>query len=151
MLAPREVAAQWSTVNFIDEFGDSSGRGARSASVKSLRPMRSPYADTTGRIMVNCTRAWIRFSEAPNLTGGSTRDGYTVHSVTVRVDGKDAGRWDVFQTWGSEDLYFLDDRKVIAALSAGGTFAVSFPWFRGPAAFSWSLSGSSDLIRASCD
>ena len=157
MLAPPEIAAQWLPINFVDAFGDSTGTGAQSAPVRSVLPMRSPYEDTTARIMVNCDRAWLRFSRSPNLTGGSIQSGYTRYYVTVRVDGEDAGLWDVLQLWGGEDLNFVDAGEIeargeaIAALSAGATFAVSLPWYRGSAAFSWSLEGASDLIRASCD
>ena len=56
MLAPcGEIAAQWRPINFVDEFGDSAGRGASSAPVRSIQPMRSPYEGTTARIVVNCT------------------------------------------------------------------------------------------------
>ena len=51
MLAPcGEIAAQWRPINFVDEFGDSGGRGASSAPVRSIQPMRSPYEGTTARI-----------------------------------------------------------------------------------------------------
>lgn len=139
-------------INFVNEFGERTDRGAVSATVESSRPMSFPYADATARILVDCDSAWMRFSESPNLTGGDIGDGYSIHSVTVRVDGNNAGRWRVRQPWGDKDLYFLDDSRTIAALSSGSTFDVALPWYgKRPAVFSWSLNRSSEMIRNSCD
>lgn len=147
-----EPPEQWSMINFVNEFGERTDRGAVSAAVGSIRPMSFPYADTTGQVFVDCDRAWMRFSDAPNLTGGDTRDGYSVHSVTVRVDGRNAGSWKVAQSWGDSDLGFRDDAQAIAALSSGSKFDVALPWYgERSAVFSWSLNGSSESIRKSCD
>ena len=149
---PPEPIEQWSMINFVNEFGERTDRGAVSATVGSIRPMSFPYADATGRIFVDCDSAWMRFSDSPNLTGGDTQSGYSIHSVTVRVDGNNAGRWRVRQPWGDKDLYFLDDSRVIAALSSGSKLDVALPWYgERSAVFSWSLNRSSEMIRESCD
>ena len=148
---PPEPASDWQMINFVNEFGERTGQGAVSLQVGPVRPMSFPYGDTTARIFVNCDRAWVRFSEAPNLTGGTTRDGYDVHTITVRVDGNDA-RWRIEQSWGDNDLRFLDSGRAVAALTGGETFALAIPWYgEGSVAFSWSLVGSSDAIKRSCD
>lgn len=148
----RNSIAVWSTINFVDEFGDGRDRGAVSATVGSVRSMSFPYSDTTATIMVNCDRAWMRFSESPNLTGGSIKDGYTDYSVAVRVDERNVGRRTVRQQWGGKDLRFVDGREAVAALSAGSEFAVSLPWYgQNSSVFSWSLSGSSEMISRSCN
>ena len=152
MLVPSQTAAQWRTINFVDEFGDVTGRGAVSAAVTSIRPMSFPYNDTTGTIMVNCDDVWIRFSDSPNLVGGATRTGYDIHGFSVRLDGDDIGRWTARQAWGGNDLTLLNDAEAIAALSSGSTFAIALPWYgESSVAFSWSLNGSSGMIQESCD
>ena len=152
LAVPSESAAQWRMINFVDEFGDTVDSGAVSATVRSVRPMTFPYGDLTARIFVDCNRAWIRFSESPNLTGGSIQDGYTNFKVAVRVDGENIGRSTVRQQWGDKDLRFVDGSEAIAWLSSGSTFAIAVPWYgQSSAAFSWSLSGSSKMIRDSCD
>ena len=152
LLVPAEAAAQWRMINFVDEFGDVTDRGAASATVSPVRPMSFPYGDTDATIFVDCDRAWIRFSDSPNLTGGSIEDGYTRYSVAIRVDGNDAGRWSVNQSWGDNDLLFTNNPQAISALSSGSTFAISVSWYgEGAVAFSWSLSGSAGMIQNSCD
>ena len=119
----------WSMINFVDSFGERTGRGAISPEVNSIRPMSFPYGDTKARIFVDCDRAWIRFSEAPNINSnvGNIHDGYTTYFVSVRVDGNDAGMWSVNQTWGDNDLRFTNNSKAISALASGAKFAVSIP------------------------
>ncbi len=148
---PSTSPSDWQMINFVDEFGDRTGQGAMSRDVGPLRPMSFPYGSTTARIFVNCDRAWVRFNESPNLNGGDIRDGYTRYTVAVRVDGNDA-RWAVNQSWGDDDLRFVDSSRAIAALSGGSTFDLAVSWFgEGAVAFSWSLAGSSDAIQRSCD
>lgn len=141
----------WGGISFVDEFGDVSGRGAASAWVGPVRPMSFPYGDVKARIVVDCYDAWVRFSKAPNLTGGNIRNGYTRYSLAVRVDGKAAGRRGATQAWGSEDIRFTPDWDAISALSSGDSFAVAVPWYgQGSVAFVWSLHGSSAAIRDGC-
>ena len=93
----------------------------------------------------------IRFSELPNLAGGSVRCGHKRHPLAVCVDKKPAGREVVTQACGSTDLIFAEDSGVISALSSRDSLAVAVPWYgQGSVAFVWSLHGSSVAIRASC-
>ncbi|MXW66226.1 MAG: hypothetical protein F4Z72_04320 [Gemmatimonadales bacterium] len=140
------------TINFVDEFGDVTGRGAISAEVEALRPLEFPYHDVMAQIMVDCDRAWIRFSDQPNLTGGDIRDGYEVFSLAVRVDGNDVGRWRVTQDWGSDDVHFSNDAAAISSFASASTVAIALPWYGGrSAAFEWEMDDSSDRIRESCE
>ena len=150
-LVPAEAGAQWSMIGFVDEFGEDTGSGARSATVKPIRSMSFPYHDVEATIFVNCNRAWIRFTEAPNLTDGDISDGYTSYNISVRLDKKDTVRWRVRQSWGDKDLRFNDSTKTISALSSGSSLAVSLPWYgQGNVAFRWSLNGSTHMIKNSC-
>lgn len=110
--------SDWRMINFVNEFGERTDQGAVSTEVGSVRPMSFPYGDTKARIFVDCDRAWVRFSESPNLTGGDIGDGYTRYTVAVRANGNDA-RWQVSQSWGDQDLRFVDSSRAIAALSGG--------------------------------
>ena len=148
---PKPPPSTWRMINFVNEFGEQTDQGAVSNDVSSLRPMSFPYGDTKARILIDCDRAWVRFSESPNLTGGDINDGYTLYTVSVRVDGNEA-RWRVNQSWGDNDLRFVDSSQAISALSGGSTFTLAVPWYgEGSVAFRWSLAGSSDAIQRSCD
>ena len=150
--APEPVRSAWDTTNFVDEFGDTTGVGATSDIVGPSRAMTFPYSDITSRLLVNCNRAWMRFSETPNLTGGDIADGYTTYDVSVRVDGGSTASWRVTQSWGDNDLIFENSSQAISALSGGETLAVALHWYgQNSAVFSWQLTGSSAAIQASCD
>ena len=146
-----EAKSAWRIINFVDEFGEQTDQGAISQKVGPVRPMSFPYEDTKAWILVNCDRAWVRFNNSPNLSGGDIEDGYTRYTVSVRVDGNDA-RWGLYQSWGGDDLVFTNSSRAVAALSSGSKFAIALPWYgQSSAAFSWSLAGSSDSIQRSCD
>ena len=143
----------WSTVRFVDAFGEVTGTGAVSESVGSVRPMGFPYHNTRVQLIVNCDDAWVRFSESPNITGGSfAPDGDQLFNVIARVDGQSAGQWQMFGSTGEKDLHFMDDSQAIAAMSRGSTFGLAFEWYsEGMVAFTWSLKGSTKMIRSSCE
>ena len=83
-------------------------------------------------------------SRRPHLTGGRIRDGYTRHSLAVRVDGKATGNRDATQAWGGEDIRFKPRWDAISVLSSGDCFTVAVQWYgQGSFAFVWSLRGSS--------
>ena len=145
------TTTDWQMINFVNEFGERTDQGTVSRTVSPRRAMSFPYGATTGRIFVDCDRAWVRFSETPNLTGGDIGDGYTRYTVTVRVDGNNA-RCRMSQSWGEDDLRFVDPSRAIGVLSGGSTFDLALPWYgEGSVVFSWSLTGSSDAIQRSCD
>lgn len=151
---------RWRMINFVDEFGDTTGRGAVSVWTEPLRPMSFPYHDVQARIFVDCDDAWVRFSKEPNLVGGDIRDGYTVYDAHIRVDGEPNGIVDVRQSWSGNDLTFtaswfrdgkLMQEPVIQSLSSGQRFAVSLNWHgNGYVAFQWDLTDSSERIQESC-
>ena len=157
-LAASSVAtdAAWHEINFVDDFGEVTGKGVVSDPVGPVRPMSSPYDDVTARIYVDCYDAWVRFSKAPNLRGGSIQDGYTRYAVTVRIEGdgktNKPRRWSATQVWGGRDLRFTPAMGAVASLSAGSEFAIALPWYgQDSAVFSWSLRGSAEAIRRGCN
>ncbi len=147
----RSLRSEWSMIHFVNEFGERTDQGAMSREVSPRRPMAFPYGDVTARIIVDCDRAWVRFNDSPNLTGGDIGDGYEQHAVVVRVDGEES-RWPVRQTWGHDDINFVGASQAIAAFSGGANFDLAVPWYgEGSVAFSWSLAGAADAIQQSCD
>lgn len=149
LLLPAEVsaeAAEWSMIDLTDEFGEVTSQGAVSEIAKPKRPLKPPYSDVRARIMIDCDRAWIRFSTTPLITGRSAL------RVAVRLDGKHVGYWPVRHTIGDKDIRFAFSGFVIGELSAASAIDVAVPWHReGSTVFSWSLSGASAAIKNSCD
>ncbi len=147
---PQPDPLQWTVINLVDEFGAVVDRAAISPPVASVRPMQFPYNGTTARIYVACDEAWLRFSASPNLTGGEIEDGYNIYTPTFRVDGIDH-QWQVVQSWGGDDLYFVNQGPPLAALLSASTFAVSLSWYgEGAVAFLWKLVGVSNAVGNSC-
>ena len=154
LFAPQQALGQWSTISFVDAFGDTTGHGAVSPRSGSIRAMSFPYGNVTASIIVDCDQAWIRFDDSPNLVGGDFigSNGWQSYSILVRFNGGAAEQYSVSQSPGGNDLYFNDGR--IASLIATGsssTIAVALQWYgEGSAAFEWSLTGASDAINDSC-
>lgn len=156
VLIPTKAIAQWRMVDFVNEFGDVTGRGAVSATVSSIRPMSFPYHDTKATIYVDCSQVWIRFTDVPNLTDGTNVDGETVYSVVVRSYDSDIVRdnnsFFVSQDDGDKDLRFIRNQLMLSWISDRSNIAISFPWHgQGRVAFRWSLNGSSKMIKDSCE
>lgn len=144
----RKALYTWDWINFVNEWGEVSGRGAVSKSVSPDKIMGFPYHDVTARIMVSCKSAWIRFSDSPNLTGGDTESGYDVYYLKVRIDGQDS-RWRAIQGWSSKDLDLPSSARNTFARAQ--TFRIVLPWYdEGSVIFSWDLTGASDMISQTC-
>lgn len=131
------------TGNLAVGVGD--GEGAVSTWVAPVRRMEFPYHDIIARLMVNCDRAWVRFSGVPNLTG------FEYHYVPIKIDGKSAGLWRMYGSGSTKDVSFVNDSEAIFAMSRGNKLGLVFSWYgEGRVAFEWSLKRSTEMIRASC-
>lgn len=76
-LIPVPARASWTNFTFVDEWGEDTNTGARSALTAPVRSPRWPYEDLKASLYVDsCDQAWIRFTSDPNLTGGNIGDGY---------------------------------------------------------------------------
>ena len=160
LFIPASAWGQWNTIQFVNEFGENTDYGAASASVGPIQKMGFPYHDMKARIFVDCDRAWIRFNKSPNLTEGDTTRGRTIwslHWLSVRFNNSQSTRMPFGQDIGSKDLFYKEawidgERNFVSLLSSMNTVAISFPWYgQGNVAFRWSLNGSTDAIKASCD
>lgn len=152
--ASQQALGQWSTISFVDAFGDTTGHGAVSPKTGSIRAMSFPYGDVTASIVVDCDQAWIRFDDSPNLVGGDFigSNGWQRYSILVRFNGGTAERFSVSQSPGGNDLYF-DDGKIASLIASGSssTIAVALQWCgEGSVAFEWSLARATDAISSSC-
>ena len=163
---PEKTNAQWSTFNFTNEWGETLDKGARSAPAKPIRPMSFTYRNLTARIYVDCENVWVRFTTAPNLVGGSNYDGHEKFNAKIRIDGKSVEEDLVFrQKWGDDDLvlrrgYAWERGKsypagfvgLVDMIRKGSTMSIALEWYgENTVVFTWSLSGSSKAIVASCD
>ena len=70
LAVPQQALGQWSTIDFVDAFGESTGLGAISAETGAVQTMSFPYQNVTARFVVDCDHTWIRFDTSPNLTRG---------------------------------------------------------------------------------
>lgn len=146
--AKRRASFAWSSINLVDEWGDIEGKGAVSKTVSPDRSMGFPYNDVTARLMVSCRSAWIRFSSAPNLTGGDTESGYDRYYIKVQIDGNET-RWRATQSWGDDDINLPSSAR--NTFARGQRFRVVLPWYgEGSVVFSWDLTGASDMISQTC-
>ena len=140
------AAAQWSLMDFTDEFGEVTDKGARSALAKPKQALGPPYSDLQARIVVDCEKVWIRFSKTPVLQWGNPQ------RVAVRLDGGKRDYWPVKHTIGQRDVRFAFGQFVLQELSAANVVDIAVPWhLKGAVVFSWSLKGSATAIQKSCD
>ena len=138
----------WETTYFVDDWGETTGTGAKSQAVTAVTRMDFPYHDTQATLIVSCRSAWIRFTKGPNLTGGDIEDGYTVYRIRVRIDGKES-TWRVSHNWNSEDISLPYSAR--SAFAGGETFEALLPWYgNGNVRFSWLLHRSSEAIAQTC-
>ena len=144
--APRST---WSNFNFVNEWGEQDGRGARSEQRPPVNRMSFPYHDVEAALYVSCSSAWIRFTDSPNLTNDDIADGYSISQLRVRLDGRD-DRWRATQKWGANDLNLPESAR--NAWTTAKTFEVLVPWYgEGSVRFSWDLTGSADAIAKTCE
>ena len=149
---PQPPAPTWRTLHFTNEFGEQTDLGAASEVKQPVERMGFPYQSVNARIFVNCDRAWVRFNDHPNLTGGEAQSGgYSNHQVRFRVDGKQMRSFPGALAFGGDDLLFHGSR-FISMLSSARTVEMVVQWYdEGPVVFKWSMIGSSDVIAQSCD
>ena len=147
----------WSTIEFVDAFGEVTGHGSVSPAIGTVQQMSFPYQSTTARIVIDCERAWIRFNESPNLVGGAYigSNGWQRHRVLLRFDSGNSLPWSVDQAPGGTDLIFANSQRVVAlitTLTDATTIAIALEWYgQGSVAFRWTLSRATDAIDASCE
>lgn len=145
---PRPPRSSWSTISFVDDWGERSGTGASSQQEGPAERMGFPYQDVRAKLMVSCRSAWIRFTSAPNLTGGDIRSGHDAYSLQIRLDGK-TSRWQATQEWGATDISLPVSAR--RAWASANRFEVLLPWYgEGNVLFSWDLDGFSTAIAETC-
>ena len=149
LLSP-PLSAQWRITSSTDEMTGKKSVYALSPRVQSTRPMVSPYTGVTGQIGFGCSGqdewVYVHFSEAPNLVGTETHDGYDIVRTRLRWDDS-VVRGQFRQDWGERFLHFRPYDTAIEKIMAAGVLLVELPWYgSGDVYFRFSLAGSSDAI-----
>ncbi|EGR3150076.1 hypothetical protein C4D02_RS21625 [Vibrio parahaemolyticus] len=154
-LAPAfESLAGWSTSTDIDPMTSNQTHYARSESVKSMKPMASPYINTKSWVSVGCNTVgsmWVSFgfTHAPNMTDDSTKDGYSSANRRVKWDESTELVY-MTQKWGSKFIHISESEKshIRKLMSSSAVTLDLSSWYGSPNAyFKYSLSGSSRAIE----
>ena len=98
-VVPSEGAEQWRMESQLDEFGEAL-KLAVSEPVGPIVPQESPYKELKAQLVLFCKSddglVVVRFSRVVNFSGSEyVEDGGWKNEAEVRVDGKDAGRWQI--------------------------------------------------------
>lgn len=147
----------WKTFSSTDEMTGKVQHFASSPTVSPANKMDFPYHNVQSWIGVGCdkgsTWAYFGFSEAPNLTGDDTKDGYNLIKTRIKWDSNVA-RVALTQDWGSKFLHFQSDAAAIASLAGSNAVMLELNWYgQQKPRFSYSLNGSSKAIaeiKAEC-
>ncbi|HGS4819671.1 TPA: hypothetical protein ACMDRM_003646 [Vibrio cholerae] len=154
-LAPAfDSQAGWTTSNEIDPMTNHHIYYAHSESVKSMKPMNSPYTNTKSWVSVGCNTVgsmWINFgfTNAPNMTDDSTNDGYSSANRRIKWDESTELMY-MTQRWGSKFIHIAESGKnSIRKLMVSSSVTLDLSaWYGSPNAyFKYSLSGSSRAIE----
>ena len=95
---PLEGATQWGIEGRLDEFGEVL-KFAVSEPVGPMVPQRSPYEELKAELVLSCNddvgAVMVQFSQVVKFSGSEHIADAWKNEAVVRVDGKDAGRWDI--------------------------------------------------------
>ncbi len=141
------LAAQWSTIDSVNEYGEVTGKAAASEWTAPVRQLAAPYEEVMARVVVNDFGVLLEFTAPPNLVGGQTNDGYDTHYLRGRWDGVPVSSFMVDQRWGDTSLHFYADKKKVRRILRHETLSVAMDWYgAGPAAWNFSLAGASEAL-----
>lgn len=161
--AEREKRARsWTHSQHEDEMSGEISYYASSKRVKPRRMMEFPYRDTVSSVHVVCKRGtsprvhfW--FSNAPNLTGDTTRSGYNDIQTRIRWDDDPVQNLRLTQTWGAKFLHvqYLGSRTVstekeqefVRLVEGKTSLLLELSWYgSGRVHFLYDLTGAKDAI-----
>lgn len=116
-----------------------------------------PYGDVVAWMGVqtdgHIPQAFFGFNEAPNLTGGTTMDGYNLFYTRIRWDDN-VEKVFLKKSWGNKFLVFQYSQKNVKKIISANTVLLELDWYgAGTVYFKFSLKGSSaaiSKIRADC-
>ncbi|EGQ9853672.1 hypothetical protein FYF75_12920 [Vibrio cholerae] len=155
LLAPAfDLQAGWTTSSDIDPMTNDHIYYAHSESVKSMKPMASPYTNTKSWVSVGCNRVgsmWINFgfTNEPNMTDDSPNDGYSSANRRIKWDESTELVY-MTQKWGSKFIQIAESEKNnIRKLMGSSSLTLDLSsWHGSPDAyFKYSMYGSSRAIE----
>ncbi|EJG0999337.1 hypothetical protein C4G52_RS20725 [Vibrio parahaemolyticus] len=154
-LAPAfDLLAGWTTSSDTDPMTNNHIYYAHSESVKSMKPMASPYTNAKSWVSVGCNTVgsmWVNFgfTHAPNMTDDSTRDGYSSANRKIKWDESTELIY-MTQKWGSKFIHIAESEKnnIRKLMSSSSVTLDLSSWYGSPNShFKYSLSGSSRAIE----
>lgn len=153
-LATVNAFAEWRVSSSEDEMTGEKQYYAMSPSVKSTESMGFPYSSTNAWLGVGTDgdQEWcfIGFSETPNLTDASTKDGYNLIDTRIKWndDSDKIENTKLTQSWGAKFLHFRSDEDIISKIEESNTLLIELGWYgEGDVYFDFSLKGSAAAIN----
>lgn len=152
-------AEDWTITSSNDEMtGEKKVFAISTYDADSTVKMDSPYTDVKASIGIGCTQKsewiYIVFTESPNLSNTTTKDGYDLIETRIKLDN-DIKNVLLIQKWTGKSLQFLDAKKIINPLLKSKTLLVELDWIsNGKTFFKFPLNGLDDAvkkIRAECN
>ena len=143
--------AGWDVSFHSDEMTGKNQAFAISPIVKSTKNMSSPYNNVSSWLGVGCESgkrwAFIGFSEAPNLSGSKTKDGYNVISTRIKWK-EEVQKVNLTQDWGAKFVHFNNDEIIIKKIASSNESLLELNWYgNGNVYFNYSLSGSASALK----
>jgi len=134
----------WKSHAYVTDLEKEKRAYVESKTVVSDRPMDFPYTNTTATLNVvknsSSTWAYIEFSQAPNVVGTDTQNGYHIIKANVYIDGVRETAT-MTQEWGSKTLHFRYPTWLIKKLRSCTDFRVNIRWHGDPGVV-WSFKGT---------
>lgn len=143
--------AGWGVSFHSDEMTGKNQVFAISPIVKSTKNMSSPYNNVNSWLGVGCESgkrwAFIGFSQAPNLLGSKTKDGYNLISTRIKWN-EEVQKVNLNQDWGAKFLHFNNDDIIIKKIATSNEALLELNWYgNGNVYFNYSLSGSASALK----
>ncbi|MDW1948755.1 hypothetical protein R7P34_13060 [Vibrio sp. 780] len=144
--------AAWNTSIDKDEMTGEIRAYANSPTIQSTKKMSFPYSSTRSWLGVGCNQKgeewiYVGFTNAPNLNGTETKDGYNLISTRVKWDNNIEST-KLIQDWGSKFIHFRNDKNAIKNALKSNQMLLELNWHsQGNQYFKYSLNGSSAAIK----
>ncbi len=123
---------------------------ANSPEAYPQKVMAFPYENVSSWLGVACTknrmRAYVGFSESPNLIDTSPENGYSTLYPRIKWDN-DLEYVEMLQNWGDKFLHFRNVPAAITKIRGANTVLLELNWYgSSPTYFKYSLNGSSSAV-----
>ena len=155
--SPAAAADGWAARITTDPMTDERTAFARSAFTSPVTPMRAPYADIWGVVVLTCSIEGLslNFKYKPLLRGGQRQAGGKVFTLPVRFGDAPPFDVDFWQPAGRDLLYVPPSEskalRLVALVLQESEMLIGLPWYnRGTVYFRFDLRGSREAFREAC-